>query len=113
MALSSTQLTVVRSWVGNNTPDSVLNERYDRWYLELNDEDAAAAKAIEEELRAQLTVLVNDQPGQLSAASGDSFNYQANIIAMRESLKSFLSLAGATTGGGAFRVGQLYRPSGR
>lgn len=107
--LTEAQITLARSWIGNTESDETLQERYDRL--------GSLDSAIVESLRAQLAVLVLDQPSSISTPDGLSVQFGENIRALRDTLKNFIQLGGtdsqqdAGTGGGT--VTRLERPSYR
>lgn len=102
MPLSSNELEVVRSWVGNEPTDGDLNARYDRL--------GTAALTIDEVLRYQLAVLL-EQPASLSTPDGLSVSVGENMRVLQDRLKTFrLTVAGAS---GAPGVSRLYRPEER
>jgi hypothetical protein len=87
MPATADQLKVARSWIGTTEEDATFNERFDR--LE-GDIDAA----ILESLRAQYSVLVLDQPGQVSTPDGMSANFQENIRSLRTAIEDFVNSGG-------------------
>ncbi len=93
MPVSADQLVVARSWIGTSESEATFNERYDRF-----SEDPTVTvpldSSIIESIRAQLAVLVLDQPAQLSTPDGMSVNYTANIAALRQQLKDFIDSGG-------------------
>lgn len=86
MPPTEAELTVARSWIGNTETDDTFSERYDR----LGGLDGA----IVESLRAQLSVMILDQPSGLSTPDGLNLQYSENIRALRESLKNFIAIGG-------------------
>lgn len=119
MPATPDQLTVARSWIGTSELDATFQERYDR--LALAAPGVAAhivlSRAIEESLRAQLAVMILDQPSQISTG-GDSFGFGDNIRALTAHIDNFISQGGIPdpdlvdliTGPG---VARLYRPDRR
>lgn len=86
MPATSDELKVARSWIGTTEDDDTFNERYDRL--------GSLDDAIAESLRAQLAVLVLDQPAQVSTPDGTSVGFAANIKALQESLAEFIDEGG-------------------
>jgi hypothetical protein len=86
MPTTTDQMKVARSWIGTTEDDATFNERYDR----LGSLDLAIA----ESLRAQLAVLVLDQPSSLATPDGTSVNFAANIKALQDNLAQFLDTGG-------------------
>lgn len=106
VGLTQDQLRVVRSWVGDETEESTLQERYAR----LDNLDGV----ILEEMRAQLAVAL-ESPSSFSV-DGISLSYN-NITALRERINDFVKVGG--TGleepppAGGTRAFQLVRPEVR
>lgn len=90
MPASSEQLAVARSWIGSTESNATFQERYDRLALPGVAAHVTLGAAVEESLRAQLSVMILDQPAQISTGS-DSFGYGDNIRALREHLAKFIS----------------------
>jgi hypothetical protein len=113
MPLTSDQLTLARSWIGNTEEDDVFGERFDRLGTLYGFNERTLDRAIEESLRAQLAVLTLDQP--TSVTVGDlSLSFGQNLIALQSTLKDFLAKGGTagaaeTAGSGGFTVAKLYR----
>lgn len=100
--LSQDQIRVIRAWVGEETADEVLQERYNQ----LNDLDGV----ILEELRAQLAAYLA-QPSSLSV-DGVSVSYGANITGLRDRINDFIKVGGTGTDDtpvGGFGVHKLVR----
>lgn len=88
MPATADELKVARSWIGNTETDAEFNERYDRL--------GSLDSAIEESMRAQLAVMVLDQPGSVATPDGTSVNFGKNIDALRANLEDFLDSGGAS-----------------
>lgn len=113
MPASADELKVARSWIGTVEADATFQERFDRLAVPGETSIATLNRAIEESLRAQLAVLVLDQPGQLSTG-GNSFNWSANIKFLGEWLEEFIQSGGvpdpdAGTSLSGVGVARLYR----
>lgn len=93
MPVSADQLEVARSWIGTSESEPTFSARYDRFSADPTVTVPLDA-AIIESIRAQLAVLVLDQPAQLSTPDGMSVNYTANIAALRDQLKAFIDSGG-------------------
>lgn len=104
MPTTADELTVARSWIGNEESDATFDERFDRL--------GSLDSAIEESLRAQLAVLILDQPASLSTPDGTSVNFSANIKALQERLAEFLT-SGTEDTTLTTSVTKLHRPSYR
>lgn len=104
MPTTDEQWTVAQSWIGTTETRVTFDERYDR--LDSLDE------AIKESMRAQLAVLVFDQPAGVGLSSGDNFQFGENIRTIRENLAKFED-EGGTESGGAPRTYRRYRPTPR
>lgn len=99
MPLSTSEMLVVRSWVGTTPTDVQLNERFDRL--------GTVEDTVEETLRAQLSELLG-QPASLSLPSGLSVNYGENIRSIKEKLSDIKKVIGGSGG-----ITRLYRPDYR
>jgi hypothetical protein len=104
MPASESELKVARSWIGTSEDDATFNERYDRL--------GSLDSAITESLRAQLAVLVLDQPASISTPDGTSASFASNIQALQEQLKLFLEV-GSDIESLAPSVVKIFRPSYR
>lgn len=80
-------MKVARSWIGTSESDATFDERYSRL--------GSLDSAIVESLRAQLAVLVLDQPVSVGTPDGTTVNFAENIKALREQLKMFTEVGGA------------------
>lgn len=108
MPPTADELTLARSWIGNTEEEDVFAERYDR----LEDLD----KAILESMRAQLSVMLFDQPSSISTPDGLSVQFTQNITALQQLIKNFVAMGGtdpATAEGGGSGVYQIERTSSR
>lgn len=85
--LSDNQLRIVRSWVGDDTEEAVLHERY----IRLGDLDGVVL----EELRSQLSALLNT-PSTVSV-DGISVSFGANIEGLRNRINDFIKAGGTQT----------------
>lgn len=104
MPATSDELTVARSWIGTTEDDATFNERYDRL--------GSLDDAIAESLRAQLAVLILDQPSSVSTPDGTSVNFAANIKALQERLTEFLD-DGGTDAASTTSIARIARSSYR
>lgn len=102
MPASENELKVARSWIGTTESDATFNERYDRL--------GSLDEAIAESLRAQLAVLVLDQPSSISTPDGTSANFAANITALQKNLAEFLSVGSTSLGSS---IAKISRPQYR
>lgn len=95
MPLSSDQLSVVRSWVGELPTDGDLNARYDRLFALQTDMTYEAAEAraleltIEESLRKLMTTLMLDRPPRFTLPNGLSMDYSSAISALKDWMAAF------------------------
>lgn len=112
MPLTSDQLAVARSWVGDVATSGELDARYDRLYDVAGDEEVALDQMVEEELRYRLAVLTVGQPAGLSLPDGTRIDQSANIVALRERLRDFVS-SGQDSSGLGPGIARMVRPSGR
>lgn len=103
MPTTSDQMKVARSWIGTTESDATFDERYDRL--------GSLDSAITESLRAQLAVLVLDQPSSISTPDGTSANFAANIKGLQDALQEFLG--GGTAGSITTSISRIRRPSYR
>lgn len=103
MPATSDELKVARSWIGNTESEATFNERYDRL--------GSLDEAIAESLRAQLAVLVLDQPASVSTPDGTSVGFAPNIKALQENLASFLEVGSGSTLGTS--IAKIHRTSYR
>jgi hypothetical protein len=103
MPASEDELKVARSWIGTTETDDVFNERYDRL--------GSLDDAIAESMRAQLAVLLMDQPASLSTPDGTSVNFGKNIDAMTARLQEFLDTGGSDSIDTS--IAKIHRPSYR
>jgi hypothetical protein len=81
------ELTLARSWIGNTETEDVFAERYDRLKGSID-------AAILESLRAQLAVMTLDGPSYISTPDGMRIQYVANITAIQDTIKRFISMGG-------------------
>lgn len=104
MPATDDELKVARSWIGTTESDNTFNERYDRL--------GSLDSAITESLRAQLAVLVLDQPSSISTPDGTSASFSANIKALQDLLEDFEG-SGGTDSVGVTSIARISRPSYR
>lgn len=105
MPATEAELNYARSYIGTTETDETFNERLDRLALDSEERSDALEAAIEESLRAQLSSLLLDQPGQASAPGGVSYSNGANIQTLAQELDKFRS----GSSGRGVRVGRLVR----
>jgi len=104
MPTTPDEMKVARSWIGTTEDDATFNERYDRL--------GSLDSAITESLRAQLAVLVLDQPASISTPDGTSVQFAANIKALQENLALFLDEGGTEVADNT-SIARISRPSYR
>lgn len=106
MPLGDDDYTVIRSWVGDEPTDDELEERFER----LN----KVNMVIEETMRRQLAVLIS-QPASTTLNDGTSISIDANIQALRETLRRFLAQGGLREDELPNTVGfvKIFRPNQR
>lgn len=109
MPTSSAEFRLAQTWVGSKETQEVFDERVDRLLPESGEQPTAINSAIEESLREQLAIMVLNRPSSMSV-EGVSISYAANIVALREQLKRFLTSA---IGSGRAQVSQSHRHSTR
>lgn len=79
---------LIRAWVGS--VDVVSDEEILDRFARFRDVD----KVIEESIRARLITLI-EQPASMTTTDGTSMSIDANIGALRETLRMFISRGGA------------------
>ena len=109
MPATEAELTYARSYIGTTETDDVFNERVDRLALEYDDRADVIDASIEESIRAQLSSMMLDQPGQASAPGGVSYSNGANIQTLAQQLTAFQKGGGSSAGGRGIHVGRLVR----
>ena len=95
MPATSDELAYARSWIGELETDADFNERVDRLEAELGDHDQAVNAAIEESIRARITVLTLDQPSNMSIG-GISIGWGANLQSAQKHLEDFMTGPGGS-----------------
>lgn len=89
MALASSEMSVVRSWVGDKPTDDELEERFERL--------GTVEDTIRETLRAQLSSMLSN-PASLSTPSGLSVSFGENIRTLKARLEELNDQAPAGSG---------------
>lgn len=108
MPATADELAYARVWIGQVETEAEFNARFDRLINTIEDRDTALNAAIEEAIRARLSVLTMDQPSQISLGS-ISMAFNTNITELEKILADFTSSKGTRP----YRVTQLEREDSR
>jgi molecular chaperone DnaK (HSP70) len=95
MPTTSDELAYARSWIGELESTADFDARVDRLLLSYSEREEAVNAAIEEAIRARISVLTMDQPTNMSI-QGISIGFGSNIPALQQRLKEF---SGSAAGG--------------
>lgn len=108
ITMTADELNYARSWIGTTEDDDTFLERFDRQYRMAASAHTFASDnaqrtyalnlAVEESMRAQLSVFVFDGPSSASA-DGDSYSNTTNMTTLRENIKEFKDLKGSGQAG--------------
>lgn len=91
MPVTQSEMNYARSWIGDvdSEDDLTFSERFERYFDQYDDQERALNLAIEESMRAQLTIM-SRSPASVTLPGGISASFGQNMTTMMASINSFI-----------------------